>query len=162
MKKAFYVPAMIILLFAANNKAQQFTARNEAKPVGFEQYTSYFENNDSGLKGEKSYLVFTSQKKFDKIFGSAATMGQNSFLPDDVFKSKIVVAVIKRGSLRKYEDVKVTAEKGKLVIWYNAKDDAPGSATFNSPLILAVDKSSYKEVLFMENGKKSGTARLKK
>jgi hypothetical protein len=135
---------------------------NAAASVNFEQFHSYFEKNNSGLKGDRSYLALTSQKQFDKVFGPAATMGTNSFLPPDAFKSKVIVATIKRGALRKYDNVKATEERGTLFVWYDANDDQPGSATYNSPLILAIDKGKYKEVVFMENGKKAGTARLAK
>ena len=161
MKQIIYILAMIIIAFAADGAAQMKSGK-DAKPVEFQQYTSYFEKNDNGLKGEKAFLAFSAQPSFDKIFGSAATMGQNSFLPADVFSSKIVVAAIKRGSLRKYENVEVMSEKGKLIVSYTAKDDAPGSATFSSPLIIAVNRDKYKEIVFMENGQRAGTAKIKK
>lgn len=162
MRQLLFIFAIATFLFAADGMAQTVKT-GKSTPVNFQTYDSYFEKNNSGLKGEKSYLVFTNQSQFDKIFGAAAVMGQNNFLPDEAFKTKIIVAVIKHGgSLRKYNDVKVTAEKGKLMVWYTAKDDAPGSATFNSPLILGVDKGKYKEVVFMENGKKAGIVKLKK
>jgi hypothetical protein len=138
------------------------TAGENTSPVEFQRYESYFEKNSSGLKGKTSYLVLANQEQFDKVFGYATTMEQNNFLTPDVFKSKIVFATIKRGSLRHYDDVKVTAAKGRIFVWYNAKDDAPGSATYSTPLILAVDKGKYNEVVFMENGKKAGSAKFKK
>ena len=36
------------------------------------------------------------------------------------------------------------------------------SASFSSPLIVAVDKGKYREVVFMENGQRAGSVRLKK
>jgi hypothetical protein len=162
MKQVLYILAAITFMFVADGMAQNMKAVKSAPPVEFQQYDSYFEKNNSGLKGKTSYLVLANQEQFDKIFGSAATMEQNNFLPPDVFKSKIVFATIKRGSMRHYDDVKVTAEKGEIFVWYNAKDDAPGSATFSTPLILAVDKGKYSEVVFIENGKKAGTAKIKR
>jgi hypothetical protein len=164
MKKLIATTLMLFALavygFAQTNSNK---AANAAGSVNFEQFHSYFAKNNSGLKGDRSYLALTSQKQFDKVFGAAATMGTNSFLPSDVFKTKVVVATIKRGgALRRYENVKATEERGTLVVWYDVKDDEPGSATYNSPLILAVDKGKYTEVVFMENGKKAGTARLAK
>jgi hypothetical protein len=161
MRRVLYLSAMITFMFVADSLAQNMKAGKNAGPVEFRQYESYFEKNDSGLKGETSYLVFANQAQFDKVFGTAAT-AQNDFLPSDVFKSRIVVTAIKRGSLRHYAGVKVTAQNGKLFVWYDAQDDAPNSATFSTPLILAVDKGKYNEVVFMENGKKAGTAKLKK
>ena len=137
-------------------------AQTAAAPVKFQRFGSYFEKNNSNLKGETSFLAFTTQQQFDKVFGTAATMGKNDFMPPDVFKSKIVVAAIKRGALRTYEDVKITSEKGKLYVSYNVNDDAPGSATFSSPLIVAVPKGKYKEIVFVENGKQTGTGRVQK
>ena len=134
---------------------------NAGTSVNFQQFESYFEKNNSGLKGERSFLVLVNQKQFDNVFGPAATMGQNDFLPEDIFTSNVIVAAIKRGKLRKYDDVKVTAENGKLFVWYDSKDEPPASATYSSPLILAVDKGKYKKVVFMENGKKVSTVRLK-
>jgi inhibitor of cysteine peptidase len=156
---SFVLFALTVYGFAQANANKTASA---AAPVNFQQFTSYFEKNNSGLKGDRSFLVLTSQNQFDKVFGPAATMGPNSFLPSDVFKSKVVVAAIKRGALRKYDNVKATGERGTLFIWYDAKDEEPGSATFSSPLILAVDKGKYKQVVFMENGKRAGTARLKR
>jgi len=63
------------------------------------------------------------------VFGAAATMGPNSFLPPDAFKTKIIIAAIKRGSLRRYGDVRVAAKNGILIVSYKAKDDPPGIAT---------------------------------
>ena len=166
MKKIFSIAAMFSLMFIATvftaQTANAVVIMGNPTPLDFERYESYFEKNNSGLKGDKSFLMLGSQKQFDKVFGAAATMGQNSFLPDDAFKSKIVVAVLKRGNLRRYENIKVTTEKGKLLVWYDAADEAPSGATFSSPLILAVNKGKYKEVVFMENGKRTGVARLKK
>jgi len=162
MKLFLSVFAALTFLFAANGAAHTVKTRSNAA-VEFQRYDSgYFEKNNSGLKGRKSYLAITDQKRFDKVFGVAATMGPNNFLPPDTFKTKIIIAAIKRGALCEYSDVKVAAKNGILQVSYTAKDQEPGSATFRSPLILAVDKGKYKEVLFMENGKRAGTARIRR
>lgn len=141
--------------FATDTK----TAGPERK-LEFKRYdSSYFERNDTGLTSETSYLVFTSRPQFDKIFGLAPTMGQNHFLPDNTFDTKIVVAAIARGHfLRKYVDPKVTATRGMIYVWYKIKDAQQNSATFASLLILAVDKGQYSGVVFMEDGKRVGAA----
>lgn len=159
MKHIFSVLTIIAFIVVTDGMAQNIGAGKNASTVGFQRYDSYFEKNNSGLLGNTSYLVFAHQEQFDKVFGAVPT---GNALPPDVFNSRIVVAAIKRGSLRHYADVKVTAQKGKLFVWYAAKDDAPNSATYSTPLILAVDKGKYNEVVFMENGKKAGTAKLKK
>ena len=162
MKQVLCVLALVTFIFVADVAAQNTEAAKNMSPVEFQQYGSYFEKNNSGLKGNTSYLVLANQGQFDKVFGSVPMSGQNDYLPPDAFKSKIVVAAIKRGSMRHYAGVKVTAQNGKLFVRYEARDDAPNSAIFSSPLILAVDKGKYNEVIFMENGKRAGSAKLRK
>ena len=105
--------------------------------------------------------MLTDQQQFDRVFGPAAKMGPNAFLPRDAFANKIVVAAIKRGSMRRYSDVAVTEENGVLLVSYKAADDKPGSATYRVPLILAVEKGEYSGVIFMENGERVGVVCLR-
>jgi hypothetical protein len=126
--------------------------------VTYRRYESYFEKNNSGLKGENSWLAIRNQEEFDRIFGPAATMGKNSFLPAGTFPGKLVVAAIRRGNfLRSYEVEGVTASDRTLTIRYRVRDGKPGSATFHSPLIVVVDDPAYSRVKFVENGKEVKT-----
>jgi hypothetical protein len=159
MKRIFFLLAVGTLFVAAQASARGGV---EERALKFQRHDgSYFEKNNSGLKGEKSYLVFTDQQQFDRVFGPAARMGANDFLPRDAFNTKIVVAAIKRGSMRRYSDVKVTEENGVLLVSYTATDDKPGSASFRVPLILAVEKGGYSGVVFVENGERVGVACLR-
>jgi|HubBroStandDraft_6_1064221.scaffolds.fasta_scaffold18025_3 hypothetical protein len=140
------------------DEVSAFTQTGAPEPdVDFKRYDSYFERNDSGLKGETSYLVITNRAQFDAVFGGAATMSttKDSFLPDRAFDGKIVVATIRRGDyVRKYDVTKVNASEGNLYVWYKVTDGKKGSATYYSPLILTVEKSNYSKIVFMEDGKK--------
>lgn len=149
-------------VFAQNNKTNN--ASNSQTAVNYKTYNkSYFEKNNSGLKGDTSFVILSNQNQFDKIFGTAAVMGNNEFLPENLFNSQIIVATIKRGNfVRSYEVKKVTTDKNKLYVWYDATDQKQESATFASPLIIAVNKGKYKEVVFMENGKQVGSAPMRK
>jgi len=159
MKRIIFLMAVVTLLFAAQPSAR---AVAEERDVAFQRHdSSYFEKNNSGLKGEKSYLVLTDQAQFDKVFGPAARMGNNDFLPAGAFANKIVVATIKRGGMRKYSDVSVKEQNGILLVSYTATDSKPGSATFNVPLILAVEKGNYSGVIIMENGERVGVVCIK-
>jgi hypothetical protein len=158
MKRIFYLLTVTTLLFAAQASAR---GGGEERALEFQRHNSYFEKNNSGLTGEKSYLVLTDQQQFDRVFGPAATMGANAFLPRDAFANKIVVAAIKRGAMRRYSDVSVTEENGVLLVSYTATDDKPGSATFKVPLILSVEKGEYSGVIFMENGERVGVVCLR-
>ena len=56
----------------------------------------------------------------------------------------------------------MTAKNGELYVWYKVKDQESSSATFASPLILAVDKNNYSQIIFMEDGKRAGAVLLSK
>jgi hypothetical protein len=141
--------------------------KDEAKgdKVEFKVHSGYFEKNNSGLKGDESLLAFTEQKGFDTIFGVGFTMGKKpDVLPKDAFDSKMVIAAIKRGNdIWTYKVDKVTADGDTLYIQYDATaKKGSGSAKFASPLIVSVDKGKFKTVVFLENGKKVGTADVPK
>jgi hypothetical protein len=139
-------------------------AQAKGDKVAFEEHTGHFAKNNSGLKGDASYLVLPDAPAFEKVFGIGRVMGkpQNFVKPAD-FEKKMVVAVIKRGkALAEYKVDKVTAADGVLYVQYDVKMlDKGGSATYASPLILTVDKGKYKEVVFIENGKKVETVPIK-
>ena len=149
----FAVSLTLVLVVSANAQ------KSKASEVAFNRYDgSYYEKNNSGLEGKTSYLAMTSEAQFDKIFGPAAVMGHNNFLPAGIFDSKIVIVAIRRAPfLRTYDVKKVTSRKGTVYVWYGVKDGEPGSSRYKTPLILAVDKDHYTKVTFMQNGKKVST-----
>jgi hypothetical protein len=158
MKRILYLFAVIALSFAAQASAR---GGSEERALDVQRHdSSYFEKNNSGLKGEKSYLVLTDQQQFDRVFGPAAKMGANAFLPRNAFETKIVVAAIKRGTMRRYSDVSVTEENGVLLVSYTATDAKPDSATYRVPLILSVERGEYGGVIFVENGERVGVVCL--
>jgi len=90
------------------------------------------------------------------LFGVAFTMGRRpNVLPKDAFKTRMAVALIKRGdSIWTYKVEKVTAKEGTLTVTYAATSkDGGGTARFASPLIVSIDKGDYSRVVFVENGK---------
>jgi hypothetical protein len=140
--------------------------KDEAKgeTIEFQVHDGYFESNKSGHKGDASFLAFTDEAAFDKIFGKAVVMGKkNNFLPKDAFETKVVFATIKRGNkVWEYKVEKVTAEKDTAYVQYTATSKDGGGATFASPLIVSVDKRKVTSVVFIEDGKKVGTATIGK
>ena len=103
--------------------------------VEYELNTGYFEKNNSGLKGDASYLAFTDKAAFDAVFGVGRTMGPKpNFVEKDAFKKNLVVlAVIKRGNaVTEYKVDQVTAGDGTLYVQYTATEK-PGAATARSP-----------------------------
>jgi hypothetical protein len=168
MKKPLWFAVAVALLAASTGLALAGDKdKEEAKgdKLPFEVYTSYFEKNNSGLKGDESFLAFTDRKSFDQVFGVAVVMGKKpSVLAKDAFDSKLVVAAIKRGDAPwTYKVDKVTGDGDTLYIQYDATTKkGDGTAKFASPLIVSVDRGKYKTVVFLENGKKVGTADVPK
>jgi hypothetical protein len=172
-------------LFAAFAPAPDVGARKVEHTV----HPGYFESSASGLKGEASYLAVTERGEFDRLFGVGFDRGRpTQVLPRDAFDKKMVVAVIKRGNaLWDYQVEKVMADKDTLYVHYKAAA-RPGATTprgpvttarafpttarrsgplpqgdgrpIASPLVVAVEKAKYASVVFIENGKKVGTARV--
>lgn len=157
------VAALASLILIAPVRADKTEAKGDK--VGYKVYNSYFVSNKADLKGESSYLTFTDQTGLDRVLRPAPpNIGQKrAYLPKDVFDSKMVVAVIKRGNkIWQYKVEKVTADSGTLYVQYTTTSKDGGTATFASPLILTVDRGKFTSVVFIENGEKAGTAKIEK
>jgi hypothetical protein len=157
------------LLFAAATAllALPVRADDEAKGEKVEHavYTGYFEKNNSGLKGDASYVAFADKAGFDKTFAARPpVMGGKKpvLLPKGAFDKQFVAAVVKRGnSITAYEVQKVTRDGDTLYVQYKATPGPAGSARFASPLIVGAPKEKVKRVVFIENGKAVGSSDVK-
>jgi hypothetical protein len=160
VKRIPWMITAMMLTLVAHAFAEDSTGTGPGGKLAFQRYDlSYFERNDTGLTARTSYMVLTRRAQFDKIFGVAPTISQNHFLPDNTFKTKAIIATIARGHfLRRYNDPKVTAKNGAIYVSYTVKDMPQNSATFASPLILAVDEGPYSEVIFVQDGKRVAAA----
>jgi hypothetical protein len=150
------------LLFTLAAAADDKTKEDK---IDFAEYQGHFEKNTSGLKGDASFLAFTDREGFDKVFGTVPPlMGKKpNVLPKDAFEKNLVAAVIHRGNAPwEYKVDKVTAQEGTLRVYYTAMSKAATTAKFSSPLILTVPKGKYTSVVFIENNKEAGTAKLDK
>jgi len=162
MKMLLATFAIVALPLQFAQAADKVEAKGDK--IEYQVHTGYFESNKSGLKGDTSFLAFTDAASFDKVFGTAVVMGKKyNFLPKDAFDTKVVFATIKRGNkVWEYKVEKVTAEKDTVYIQFIASAKDGGTATFASPLIVSVDKGKYTSVVFIEDGKKVGTAQIGK
>jgi hypothetical protein len=127
----------------------------DATKVTFETYSGYFVSNKFEPNAAESLMVITDQKQFDKAFGVATVMGDKSHrLPKDAFKSRIVLAVIKRGSaVVDYKVASVIVKDGVVELRYSTSSKQSDTATFASPLIVSIPKGKYTAIKFMEGGK---------
>lgn len=167
MGKRLLIAATVLtpFLLAAPDASAADKAEAKGDKVEHKVYNSYFVSNKADLKGESSYLAFTDAAELAKVLlPTPPLMGQKrEYMPKDVFDTKIVVAVVKRGGKRwQYKVEKVTADKGTLYVQYATTSVDGGGATFASPLILTVDKGKLTSVVFLENSEKAGTAKIGK
>ena len=133
--------------------------------VAFEVYAKgYFVKNNAPPRDNPAYLIVQDKKGFEQIFGIGFVMGPKPKLVDEkLFEGNVIVTVIKSGStLWKYEVEKVRRDKDRLVVHYSATGKESPSAKFTAPLILAVSRGDYAEVVFIENGKEVGKQAMKK
>jgi len=99
-------------------------------------------------------VVAKDQQQFDAVFHVASVMRDTSHrLPADAFQSLMVIAPIKRGKASwQFAVESVTESKGVVELRYKATSKPSDSATFTSPLIVAITKGNYKSIQFIENG----------
>lgn len=121
----------------------------------FDTYSGYFVSNQFEPDAGESFSIINDQEQFDKVFGVAMVMQDKSpRLPEDAFKSNVVLAAIKRGDvIWDYKVEGVSVEDGVVEVRYNATSVTSDSATFASPLIVSIPKGNYRAVEFVENGK---------
>ncbi len=141
---------------------------DEAKgeKAAYTVYDAYFEKNNSGFKGDATYIALTAKDGFDKVFAARPPLmgGKKTvLLAADAFGKQFVAVVVKRGpAITTYTVEAVTLDKdGTVYVQYKATAGPAGTATFASPLVVSVAKDKAKKVVFIENGKTVGTSDVK-
>jgi hypothetical protein len=150
-----------VLLFAL---LPVLSAEKKADKIAYEIYAKgYFVKNTVKLTDDKGFFVFQDKKGFDEIFGFGRVMGAKPKLVDDkLFEGSLVVTAIKSGStLWMYEVEAIRVEKKQLIVQFKATGKE-STAKFTVPLIVAVPRGEYTEVVFIENGKEVGKMPVKK
>jgi len=139
-------------------------APEKSEEIRFQSHSGHFEKNNSGLKGDSSYLSILDQAAFDKVFGSVPPLGgkKHNWLPQDAFKTDQVIAVIKRGpSTYTFSTISVASDAKTITVKFTSKAGDPGAGTaqFATPMILSIPQMKGREIVFVENGKEA--AKLK-
>jgi hypothetical protein len=128
---------------------------NVAAKLKFDTYSGYFVSNTFEPDAAESIVVTTNQEQFDKVFGVAFVMNDNSHrLPKDAFESNVVVVMIKRGNaMWDFKVEGVSLKDGVVELHYTSASTKSDTATFACPLIASIPKGEYKAIQFVENGK---------
>lgn len=131
----------------------------KAVEVTATRHPSYFERNDSPrAKEDVSYLVFKDRVSFEKVFHLGAKNKPVRPLTDEDFKSKLVIAVVRRGNAPAgYRIESAELEDGSLRVSYKATSGKAGAEKGTYPLILSVLRDGVRQVEFVENGERVHT-----
>jgi hypothetical protein len=127
----------------------------EGTKLAFDIYAGYFVSNRFEPDAAQSFVVIHDQQQFDQVFGVAMAMGDKSHrLSKKAFKSKLVLAAIKRGNaVWQFKMDCVTVDQGVVTLRYTTTSKPSDSATFACPLIVSIPKGEYTAVRFVENQK---------
>jgi len=144
--------------------AASVAARADVKPeeVPAESIRSgHFEKNDSGLKGDASFLILRDLESFEKVFGTVPPSGgrkANPVTKADFEKGAVVAVITRAAATTAYGELKSDREGGTFTLHYKSVTGPAGTANFASPLIVVVPKEKLKRAVFIANGKEAGTA----
>ena len=154
------VPALGLLLIASMSASSN---EKKADNIAYEVFPRYFVKNTVKLPENSAFFVLQDKKSFDEIFGIGFVMGKKPKLVDDkLFEGNLIVTAIKTGNTPwTYEVEDVCVEKQQLIVKYKTAGKE-SSAKYTVPLIVAVPRGEFTEVVFIENGKEAGKAVLKK
>jgi hypothetical protein len=125
--------------------------------------------------GYSFFWTFRDKDSFDKAFGKTKSkVDLSTFMPSgdkakpnllsrDAFDKKMVVAMSHNSmNIYRFKVKKVTADGGTLYVRYSASSTPGYPNSYACPLLVAVNKGKYTSVVFIENGKKIGTAAITK
>jgi len=139
---------------------------DDKKAPDFTVHTGHYEKKDSGLKDEPSLLLLTDFDAFGKVFGTVPPAGlgggvrKNNPVTKDTFEKNVVAAVIKRGkAITTYTEVTTKTDGETLTVTFKSEAGKESTATFASPLVIAVPRGKITKVVFVENGKEIGSAK---
>lgn len=150
-----------VLLFVIGVLEQPIVAA-EATKLPFDTYSGYCVSQKFELDAARSFVVITNQQQFDKVFPVVVENDQYNRIrqvpliqvPKDAFKSKMVVATIKRDSaVWKFTVENVTVNDSMVTLRYTTKSKKGDTAIFACPLIVLIPKGDCKAVQFVENNR---------
>jgi len=127
----------------------------EPTKLKFEIYSGYFVSNKFEPQAATSFLAAHDQKQFDKVFGVAFVIGdQSRRLASDAFKSQLVLSTIRRGmAFYTYQVTSVAEKDGIVHLHYKTTAKKNESASFACPLIISIPRGEYQAIEFHENNK---------
>lgn len=162
MKKVFILLSLVVFGLMSCNDAKQdknvkpqntesIGANTAKKEVSYTKGENYFVKNTFQNKQVESIKI-ECQKEFDKIFGPAATMGENGKPTPIDFEQSFVIAVIGVPTDKEtIFDVLSLKDRGsELELIYNVEqEDEKQSYTIHPFFFIIVDQKDKKDVKFI-------------
>jgi len=155
MKKllaTYLIFGIIIFLSSCNNIFDPLEIGEES--LSFKTYYGYSAKNISDETNSTYFFAFKNKESFDQVLFMVGDHNPNEPIPDNDFKTKIIIAVIKIGNRYWEMNVdKVTLKENDIYVKYSAKlvaDNMTWTAVI--PLVFSIPIIKYSSIIFVENG----------
>jgi len=149
---AYVIFGTIVFLSSCENLFDPLEIGEESIP--FTTYYGYSVKSSFGENDSTYFLAFKDKESFDRVLFRIADHNPNEPIPDNDFKTKIIIAVIKKGNrFWEMKVDKVTLKENVIYVKYSAKIVADNmSWTAVIPLIFSIPIIEYSSITFVENG----------
>lgn len=148
------------LFFAFHLNAQKKEFKNDSEkrklqhlpdPIPFEVAHGYFINYS--VKGKITESKIETQARFDKIFGSAAVMGEDGLPTKIDFTKQYVIAVVKPDTQKETNLIPLSLQDnrdGKIIFTYGIKIGKIHTYISSPLLLIIVDKDHNGNIVINE------------
>lgn len=150
----------------ANAQQKETAPQNPLPPkkINFDSHDGHFVKNTFKAPEQGAFFIMTTFDEFDRVFGTGFVMkAKFKLVTKETFNAKNVLVVVRQvpNKIIEYTVGGIEADGDKLSVNYSTTIK---TVTFqaNSALILSVPKGDYREVVFVENGKRVAAVPLSK
>jgi hypothetical protein len=156
--------AALVLTVAAAVAMAQDQGQPPTKKVTVEVHDGHFVKNTFKAPQQGAFLVLANYDEFERVFGVGFVMkAKFKLVTRETFNTRTVVAVVRQvpNQIVEFAIGGAEAKGEQLLVNFTSTAKA---ATFqaNSAMILSVPRGDYKEIVFVENGKRVASVPLGK
>ena len=156
--------AALVLTVAAAVAMAQDQGQPPTKKVTVEVHDGHFVKNTFKAPQQEAFLVLANYDEFERVFGVGFVMkAKFKLVTRETFNTRTVVAVVRQvpNQIVEFAIGGAEAKGEQLLVNFTSTAKA---ATFqaNSAMILSVLRGDYKEIVFVENGKRVASVPLGK
>jgi hypothetical protein len=149
MKKLFFILSVFCLFIASSflSSCVSFTSYDDLERLRYADLRGYeYQNKDYTPTSDTTrFMYFTEKESFEAAFGK---------IKDDIdFSEQIIVAVVKYEKRASQINTEHITYSQKEIIWLYEDDYSQTTAKYPFVGIVLIDKKSFDQIVFVENGK---------